>query len=482
MHGCPGGRGDHDRDQHHRWQRLDGEHRPDRHHRDGDVRQRRRSGGPHGAQETADWGSINWTVNLGNELLGDAFTVDDDNTAAVAPLDLNAGANGVDLDNDGDLDVTVANTEINTFQMAAGGLADNTIDLSGSTATGGPFAADAFITDAAAAGTVQTLSGGSADDEIVAGAGNDWIAPGLGNDNVTCGADDGGWGLGNQDTLDYSNTATAIVGNLAITTVTQGTELDTVIGCENIVGTAQGDTLTGDGLNNTFQPGDGNDTIDGGAGGADRVDYTDASAGVTVDLTAGTATGGSGSDTLTQIEDVDGSDFADDITGNDSAVGNFLFGNGGNDRLNGGDPDNAGGGGADRFDGGSGIDTVSYEDNTDPTTVALTGGATACPGDGLGGATPLCTSANGVGGQGDLIVNDTVENAILGAGDDLFTGSTFNNIVWPNGGQNSLTGGGGIDTVNYSRGYTSGVLVNLTGGGAAGGNQDSITGFTQRGR
>ena len=193
-------------------------------------------------------------------------------------------------------------------------------------------------------------------------------------------------------------------------------------------------------MNNTFQPGDGNDTIDGGVGAADRVDYTDASAGVTVDLIAGTATGGSGSDTLTGIEDVEGSEFADDITGNDSASGNFLFGNGGNDRLNGGDPDRAGGGGVDRFDGGSGIDTVSYVDNTDPTTVALTGGATACPGDGLGGGTPLCTSANGVGGQGDLIVNDTIENAILGAGDDLFTGSTFNNIVWPNGGQNSLKG------------------------------------------
>ena len=126
-------------------------------------------------------------VNLGNEFLGDAFTVDDANTAAVAPLDLNAGANGVDLDNNGDLDVVVANTEINTFQMTGVSLADNTIDLSGSTATGGPFAADAFITDAGAAGTVQTLSGGSADDEIIAGAGNDWIAPGLGNDNVMCG-------------------------------------------------------------------------------------------------------------------------------------------------------------------------------------------------------------------------------------------------------------------------------------------------------
>jgi Ca2+-binding RTX toxin-like protein len=197
---------------------------------------------------------------------------------------------------------------------------------------------------------------------------------------------------------------------------------------------------------------------------------------VTVDLTAGTATGGSGSDTLSGIEDVNGSEAADDITGNASAAGNFLFGNGGNDRLNGGDADNAGSGGPDRFDGGSGIDTLSYEDNTLPTTVILAGGVVSCPPDGVT-VTPVCTATNGVAAQLDFIVSNTIENAIMGAGDDLFTGSVFNNIVWPNGGQNSLTGAGGIDTVNYSTGYTAGVTVNLTGGGGTGGASDSIIGF-----
>ncbi len=78
----------------------------------------------------------------------------------------------------------------------------------------------------------------------------------------------------------------------------------------------------------------------------------------------------------------------------------------------------------------------------------------------------------------DCIVPNTVENARLGSGDDLFDGSAFNNIVFPGGGQNALDGGvGGIDTVNYSYGYTAGVTVNLSGGGASGGGQDSITGF-----
>ena len=66
-----------------------------------------------------------------------------------------------------------------------------------------------------------------------------------------------------------------------------------------------------------------------------------------------------------------------------------------------------------------------------------------------------------MGSEGDVLIN--TENAILGTGNDIFNGSTFNNIVWPNGGQNVLSclaspavnfGCGGIDTVNYSIGYT----------------------------
>ena len=81
-----------------------------------------------------------------------------------------------------------------------------------------------------------------------------------------------------------------------------------------------------------------------------------------------------------------------------------------------------------------------------------------------------------------MLIN--IEDAILGTGNDTFTGSTFNNTVWPNGGQNTLNGcptrgvGCGIDTVNYSEGYTAGVTINLSGGGPCGGNADSIVGFT----
>ena len=60
--------------------------------------------------------------------------------------------------------------------------------------------------------------------------------------------------------------------------------------------------------------GNGNDTVDG-VSGEDTYDVASAKDAVTVDLTAGTSTGGSGTDTLKHIEDVSGSDFDDSITG-----------------------------------------------------------------------------------------------------------------------------------------------------------------------
>ncbi len=90
------------------------------------------------------------------------------------------------------------------------------------------------------------------------------------------------------------------------------------------------------------------------------------------------------------------------------------------------------------------------------------------------------TFINAAGGT-----NPTVENVVLGSGNDTFVGSPNNNTVWPNGGQNVLAGGPapvagvafgtGIDTVNYSMGYgDDGVTINLAGGGPTSGNQDSV--------
>ncbi len=72
---------------------------------------------------TANWGSINWTVNLGDNaalpLGGDQFTVDNslniDND-----IKTDWGVNGVDLNGDGNLDVALVSVEKNVGHRRAG--------------------------------------------------------------------------------------------------------------------------------------------------------------------------------------------------------------------------------------------------------------------------------------------------------------------------------------------------------------------------
>src|SRR5260221_5354600 len=92
--------------------------------------------------------------------------------------------------------------------------------------------------------------------------------------------------------------------------------------------------------------------IDGGAG-TDTIDYDGyVRSAVTIDLGAGTASGGGdlgiGSATLISIEDAVGGQYDDRITG--SSVANRLYGRGGNDTL-------VGVGGNDILQGGVGDDS-----------------------------------------------------------------------------------------------------------------------------
>jgi Ca2+-binding RTX toxin-like protein len=497
---------------------------------------------PVGAVKLASWAKVNWSISLGAETAtalpaGDKLYIYDAATTHAAALDLAMGANGIDLNNDADLDVTVSGIEHYKVQSDSAG--NDVINAGGTTATGAAFtqaldglvAADFGIAADFPVGhptcrrefsatALTPLPAGCHDKTLTGGAGNDRIsATGDGYNTVAPGAgDDYAQGDG-DDNLDYSGSPAAINANLPGDTV-NGWGLDTFLTdtFTDVIGSALGDTLLGrDSEYNYFIPGAGNDTVTGGSTSAtdgsesDAYDVSDAEDGVTVDLSLGTSTGGSGTDTLVGIEDVYGTEANDTITGTSStSVGNYLAGAGGNDTLAGGPGD---GDGPDWMDGGAGIDTVDYGVNTKATTVNLQqppcgfafqdffpehglGNGTNCQAEVLTYVAPgppvvtvtAATPANllnksGVASEGDVLIN--VENAILGTGNDTFNGSTFNNIVWPNGGQNVLNGcpaavvvGCGIDTVNYSVGYDAGVVVNLSGGGQAGGSQDSITGFS----
>ena len=118
-----------------------------------------------------------------------------------------------------------------------------------------------------------------------------------------------------------------------------------------LLGGAGDDSLTGGDGDDVLKGGGGADTLRGGAG-TDTATYDGSVAAVTVDLSAGTASGGDGEgDTLTDIENVTGSDHDDVLSGDANA--NRLIGGLGEDRLH-------GGGGDDRLEGGAGDDVYSF--------------------------------------------------------------------------------------------------------------------------
>ena len=152
---------------------------------------------------------------------------------------------------------------------------------------------------------------------------------------------------------------------------------DTFTQIENLIGSRFGDNLKGDAARNELfgadgndflfgldgndhlSGGSGNDVLDGGAGfnslkggaGVDTADYTTAQGFVEVNLANGSALTNDRHDSLTEIEVVRGSFFADTITGN--AFGNTLSGQSGNDEIDGGQ-------GNDVLSGGNGADTFVF--------------------------------------------------------------------------------------------------------------------------
>lgn len=125
-----------------------------------------------------------------------------------------------------------------------------------------------------------------------------------------------------------------------------------------LFGDGGNDTLNGDGDNDTIMGDAGDDTINGGAG-TDTVDYSAISSAVTVDLSNASAqnTGGAGTDTISNVENVTGGAGDDTLTGTSST--NVLTGGAGDDTL-------SGGAGDDIFAFGRyyGADTINRDDTS----------------------------------------------------------------------------------------------------------------------
>jgi serralysin len=202
------------------------------------------------------------------------------------------------------------------------------------------------------------LNGTSHNDVINARGGDDLIIGSNGVDRIN-----GGSG---QDTVDYSN----FTGSLSITLAETGeTEVitdspyhDTLVSIENITGGFGDDYFAGNSADNTFRGGAGDDYFVASNGydtyygnsGYDMVDYSKTGTGLTIRPTGfGYSTviaGGTAYDALYSIENIIGTRFNDEISGD--KANNYFLGMRGDDQL-------SGGAGGDVLNGGANNDTLT---------------------------------------------------------------------------------------------------------------------------
>lgn len=383
---------------------------------------------------------------------------------------------------------------------------------------------------------VDTLFGNDGKDDLFGGAGDDTLDGGAGSDNL-----DGGSGI---DFVSYANAATVMDIRLDTGIATGEGSVDGIVNVENIQGSAYADTIVGNDSVNVLAGGLSDDTLAGGLGadtllgeggadtlrGGEGVDqlygednigtldsslqdmasYSDVdnltSTGITVNMTNdNTATaivendGYNNEDFLYDIENIQGTDYRDDITGD--AGDNYLLGEGdndtlvgglGNDTLDGGAQDDilSGNGGDDTLLGGSGLDTADYTNTAAAIKVDLgNGSAINVTDDGDSGKDSLVDVENIIGsdivGSSDTIVGDSANNLISGlSGDDTLKGGSGLDTLLGGDGNDTLSGGadadklvggtGDHDIVDYSDLVSNGVKVDLEAGTATGEGNDTL--------
>ena len=320
----------------------------------------------------------------------------------------------------------------------------------------------------------DTLEGGIDDNILDGGAGDDRILGRSGDDTINGGEGD--------DTL-FGNSGNDIVsGGLGNDTVSGGGGDDFVFGNEG------DDTLIGGDGDDFLQGGTGTDTIDGGAG-VDTNSFAGIGSAVTVNIAEGTASYGLINETFTNIENIEGTDFNDDITGDagdnvlDGGLGDdVLNGGGGNDTLEGGSGDDVldggdgddiinggagddiilGGGGTDTIDGGDGIDTNSFADIGTGVTASILDGTAS-----YGLVNETFTNIENLTGSD---FNDTLEGGI---DDNVLDGGAGDDRILGRSGDDTINGGEGDDTLfgNFGSDIVSGGLGNDTVSGGSGDDQ-----------
>lgn len=285
---------------------------------------------------------------------------------------------------------------------------------------------------------IENIIGSAYNDSITGDANANTIDGGAGNDTINGGA--------GNDTINYRLASSAVQVNLssAGTNVAGGAGNDSLSNIENITGSAYADTLTGDGNANIIEGGLGDDILNAGAG-TDTLSYANATAAVNVNISsasvmsiaAGVATGADGNDTLSNFENITGSEYADTLIGSSSA--NSLTGGAGDDVL-------VGGAGADTLIGGTGTDTASYVNANSAISVTLGGASLTATGDAVGDTFSSIENLTG-GSFNDTLYGDSANNTLIGgAGNDILRGYDGNDNIDMTSGKDTAFGGNGDDT------------------------------------
>jgi Ca2+-binding RTX toxin-like protein len=412
------------------------------------------------AQNTVTAGSD--TLSGFENLLGSGFN---DSLTGDANVNTLSGGAGDDTLNPG------ANTAGNV-DLLDGGAGSDTASFAGlgavtATLNGGTDAS-ATIGGATVATlrSIENLLGGANADTLTGDTNANVIDGGMGDDVLT-----GGDGV---DTVSFaSRGAAGITVNLATLTgqnTLAGTK--TIIGFENVRGTAGADNITGDGGDNTFFEGGGADIYNGGAGGVDTVDYSAATTAVSVNLNTTTAqnTGTStGSDTLTNIRNIVGAAASANTLTGSNTIANRLTGGSAADFI-------VGAGNGDTLIGGAGNDVI-FGDYVNTFSTGATGDGADVIEGGAGSDTLVGGLGNDTlrGGDGDDILVNGIANGTIAGLSAVYTND---------GGLDTFDGGEGTDIAYaYYTDQIGGIafdLANLAGnstitmGGAAAGSFTSI--------
>lgn len=340
----------------------------------------------------------------------------------------------------------------------------------------------------------DTLSGGGGSDILIDGEGSDHLAGGAGADIFALTSDNrndtiadydpssdvidlSAWSFfRNPSQLAFSSTAdgaTIAFGGEFLTIISSDSAplteeevlRDTLLNVSrmptgsvvinDLIGTEADETLTGTSADNRIEGrggadilrgglgddvllgGAGADTMDGGEG-SDTVSYEDAESFVTADLGfSNNNAGGAAGDVFHRLEHLEGSNFEDNLRGDDGgnvirglAGADTIYGRAGNDSLFGGADDDIllGDAGADYIDGGSGIDRAAYWTATAGVTADL-----------------MVHSANT--GDAAFDVFSSVENLQGSAHQDDLRGDGGANVLWGMAGNDTLHGRLGDDTL-----------------------------------